>query len=414
MAVFIVSLLHRFGKPMNLRFCKKIEKTFGKRRQELAVFPLQPVVGYNSPSVLAKREKRQERLDMQMTPRTVALGLLIVSVLALLVGLFNAARLAQETAKARTSQESSVSSLLSKKSHLALIELSGMITMDESGEGGLFHNESNAVTVRKTLDEAAKDGSVKGVLLRINSPGGTVAMSQELNAAVWRASRKKPVVVSMGDLTASGGYYTACAADMIFVNPGTLTGSIGVIISTMDFSKLMHDKLGVDAVTIKSGKFKDILSPYRKARPDEIALVQKLINDSYQDFLGAVITGRTRFMKKDSPEMLARVARIKAVADGRVVHGHDAVANGLADEVGDMDKAYTRLDQMAKERFHLRGKERLPLETEDEGLGLMELLGLSSSAASRASRVPGTPLDAALRMLPLSARYPNQPLWVME
>jgi protease-4 len=349
-------------------------------------------------------------LTTPITSRKIALGLLIFCLLALLIGSFNALRLNQEIAKSKTAdEESSVSALLNKKRHLALIELSGMITMDEAGDNGFFKNESNAMLVRKALDKAAKDDSVKGVLLRINSPGGTVGMSQELNAAVRRVRLKKPIVVSMGDLTASGGYYTACAADAIVANAGTLTASIGVIISSLDFSQLMTQKLGVYPVTIKSGKFKDILSPYRKPTDADKALLQRLINTSYQDFLQAVINGRTRAIT--DPKIKAdRIAKIKAIADGRVVTGTQGQAAGLVDEIGDQEKAYTILDTMAKERFHIKGKERIPLETEAEGFSLMEFLGLKSQSSAQQAN----PLAQATQMLPLSMRYPNQPLWVME
>lgn len=344
--------------------------------------------------------------------RKIATGLLVLSMLALLVGIFNATRLTQEAAKSKhiDGEGTGVSSLLNKKDHLALLELSGPITMDAGNDNGFFQNESNAMTVRKALDKAAKDDSIKGVLLRINSPGGTVGMSQELNAAVKRVSKKKPLVVSMGDLTASGGYYTACAADRIITNPGTLTASIGVIISTMEFSDLLNNKLGVHAVTIKSGKFKDILSPYRKPRPDEVALIQKVIDDSYQDFLSTVIEGRTRFVT-DSAKKAALSAKIKAVADGRVVTGRQAIANGLADEIGDQDHAYTVLDAMAKDRFHLKGKDRLPLETEEGRFNLMEVLGLKAEAMLKPM---ADPTAQAAKLLPLSMRFPNQPLWILE
>lgn len=350
-------------------------------------------------------------MTASMTPPKVAMGLLVFCLLALIVGLFNAVRLGQESAKAKRAEEgTAVSGLLNQKDHLALIELAGMITMDGGKEGGFLSNESNAVLTRKALDDAAKDDSVKGVLLRINSPGGTVAMSQELNAAVRRVSRRKPIVVSMGDLTASGGYYTACAADKIFANPGTLTASIGVIISTLDFSQLMTQKLGVQAVTIKSGKYKDILSPYRKPTDDDKALVQRLINESYQDFLKAVLDGRTRFITNSSAKATL-TEKIKAVADGRVVTGVQAKNAGLVDEIGDQEKAYTQLDLMAKERFHMKGKERLPLEQEEEGFNLLGLLGLGSQSSSLQKM---NPLAQASQMLPLSMKYPNQPLWIME
>ena len=353
-------------------------------------------------------------MTTQMSSRKLALGIMTFSLLALLVGIFNAARLGPDVEKGQQSEGrgSGMSSFLNKRDRLALIELSGMITMDAGNDNGLFHNESNAMQVRKALDDAATDTSVKGVLLRINSPGGTVGMSQELNAAVRRVSKNKPVVVSMGDLTASGGYYTACAADKILANPGTLTASIGVIISTLDFTDLMQQKLGVHPLTVKSGKFKDVLSPYRHATPEEVALIQRLINESYQDFLATVVQGRTRYMTNDA-EKQARIAKIKAVADGRVVTGRQGLAAGLVDEIGDQERAYTVLDAMVKEHFHLKGKKRLPLEGDENRFNLTDFLGLSSE-----SMVPAIPSAAsavqAAKMLPLSMRYPNQPLWVLE
>lgn len=350
-------------------------------------------------------------MNTQLTSRKVALGLLVFSLLALVVGVFNATRLDQESSKSKPSEGSGdVTSLLNKKNHLALIELSGPITMDAGNDGGFLPSESNAVSVRKALDKVAKSDSVKGVLLRVNSPGGTVGMSQELNEAVQRVSKKKPVVVSMGDLAASGGYYTACAADRIITNPGTLTASIGVIISTVEFSDLMNNKLGIHAVTVKSGKFKDILSPYRKPRPDELNLIQTVINDSYQDFLATVLKGRTRFITNPA-EKAALSAKIRAVADGRVVTGRQAVASGLADEIGDQDRAYTVLDTLAKERFHLKGKERLPLESEEGAFNLLTMLGLKPESAWNPGKDPAA---IAVKMLPVSMRYPNQPLWILE
>lgn len=345
----------------------------------------------------------------RISTRQVAGGLLIFSFLALFVGLINTVQLAKHPAvkntKADTEENASVSDFLGKSNRLSLIALSGVISMDSSREGaGLFNSDSNAMSARKALDAAAKDNSVKGVLLRINSPGGTVAMSQELNDAVTRVSKKKPIVVSMGDLAASGGYYTACAADKIVANPGTLTASIGVIISSFDFSELMNQKLGVQAVTIKTGRFKDILSPYRKPTADDKALLQTLINDSYQEFIRAIVAGRTRNIKNPAVRD-ALIARIKAVADGRIVTGLQAKTIGLVDEIGDQDAAYTLLDKMARKRFHLEHSEkRLPLKTADDGFNVADVFGLKSKS----------PALLPTEMMPVSARYPNQPLWVME
>lgn len=349
-------------------------------------------------------------MTSRISSRQIAIGILGFCLLALALGVFNAVQLSQKNPQnwSDESKSAAVPGLLSQKPHLALIELSGVISMDASKEGGLFHADSNAVTTRKALDAAAKDDRVKGVLLRINSPGGTVAMSQELNAAVRRVSMKKPIVASMGDMAASGGYYTACAADRIFANPGTLTASIGVIISTMDASRLITQKLGVQPLTIKSGKFKDILSPYRPATPEDKALVQKLINDSYQDFLNAVLVGRTRLLSSVKAQAAIK-SRIRAVADGRVMTGLQAKAAGLVDQIGDQDLAYTQLDQLAKERFQLKDNDRLPLEVPDEGFSLFDLLSKNAGV-----KMNSNPLEQAVGTLPVSLRYPNQPLWVME
>lgn len=347
-------------------------------------------------------------MTTRITSRQIAISLLVFCLLALVIGVFNAVQLGRSTMTGSRTEDKKVSGLLNTKPYLALIELSGLITMDLEKEGGLFQSESGAVSARKALDEAAKDDRVKGVLLRINSPGGTVAMSQELNAAVRRVSQRKPIVVSMGDLAASGGYYTACAADRIFANPGTLTASIGVIISTFDASRLITQKLGIEPVTLKSGKFKDILSPYRPPTAEDKALVQRLINNSYQDFLRAVLQGRTHLVG-NAKMQAALISRIKAVADGRVLTGAQAKSAGLVDELGDQDAAYTFLDRAAKARFHLRDRERLPLETMEEGFSIFNLLGRGPGVQGG-----GNPLSSVTGALPVSLRYPNQPLWVME
>lgn len=349
----------------------------------------------------------------------IAISLISLCGLAIVLGVINGFQkttsTAQTTAIASSSKRGKFQTLLGNSDSLLLVELTGPIYMDAPQDGGLFPSETNAVTVRKQLDEAAENKQVKGVLLRINSPGGTVAMSQELNAAVQRVSKKKPIVASLGDMAASGGYYTACAADKIVTNKGTLTASIGVIMSTMNFKNLMENKLGVHAVTIKSGKFKDLLSPYRDTTSDEVNLIQKLIDDSYQDFLTAVVTGRTRYVTNNALK-ISRIATIKAVADGRVVHGVEAVKVGLADEIGDLHSAYELLDKMAKERFHLKTDEKLPLENASHFPSLLEFLGLGSSDApqNKMPKLSAGQGASYMQALPLSLRYPNQPLWVLE
>lgn len=348
----------------------------------------------------------------------IALALVGLTAVSLMVGVFNAvnSQFIRSDLEVKSAKSDGIISLLEpsgKKSHLMMVDVSGPIMMDAPNEGGLFSNDSMAVSARKALDWAAKDESVKGVLLRVNSPGGTVGMSQELNAAVKRVTKEKPVVVTMGDMAASGGYYTACAADLIYANPGTLTASIGVIINTMNLKGLVTDKLGLRPMTIKSGKFKDILSPYRTASKDEVELIQRLVNDSYQDFLGAVLKGRTRFVK-DPAKKKQLEASITAVADGRIVSGEQALKAGLVDRIGDIYDARKALDTMAKERFNITSKEDLPLKEYSESSGLMGLLGLTSLADRLLPQAKPSTLSLFEGVLPFSAQYPNQPLWVAE
>jgi protease-4 len=180
------------------------------------------------------------------------------------------------------------------------------------------------------------DPNVKAVILRINSPGGTVAATQEIFEAIKRLKNTgKKVVVSMGDIAASGGYYIACAADLIVANPGTLTGSIGVIMSGMDLSGILQ-KFGIGYNVIKSGKFKDSLAFYRQMTPEEKALLQAVIMDSFHQFFNAVLEGR-----KMSEKELAKIA------DGRIFTGQQALAAGLVDELGDFQHAVDKAAELA-------------------------------------------------------------------
>jgi len=181
------------------------------------------------------------------------------------------------------------------------------------------------VTARDTidkLDEFAEDRKVRAIVIRIDSPGGSVGPSQEIHDAVKRIGKKKPVYVSMGSVAASGGYYIAVAADKIFANPGTLTGSIGVIMEFTNVMKLMN-KIGLKSRVIKSGVHKDIGSPMREMTAEEKKLLQELIDDVYGQFVGAVSAGR------HLPEK-----RVRALADGRIYTGRQAKELGLIDELG--------------------------------------------------------------------------------
>ncbi len=187
--------------------------------------------------------------------------------------------------------------------------------------------------IRELIDE-----DIKAVILKINSPGGTVAASQELYQAI-RDLRKsgKFVIAVIEDVGASGGYYIASACNYIIARPGSITGSIGVISIVPNIKNLMT-KVGISVKVVKSGKFKDMGSSFREMTPEEEQLVQNIINKAYQQFFNAVMTGRKG---KITP------AELKSIADGRTIIGEDAVKYGLIDELGGVEEA----KRVIKEKF---------------------------------------------------------------
>ena len=188
-------------------------------------------------------------------------------------------------------------------------------------EGLLISSEH----VVEELNDYADDPSVKAIVIRIDSPGGGVVVSQEIYNAVKNAKKEgKKIIVSMGSVAASGGYYVAAAADKIVANPGTLTGSIGVKMEFANVEKLL-EKIGVKGMVVKAGEFKDIGSPYRDMTPQERKLLQDVIDDVHSQFIKAVAEGR------NLPE-----ADVRAIADGRIFTGQQALALKLVDKLGDL------------------------------------------------------------------------------
>ncbi len=182
-----------------------------------------------------------------------------------------------------------------------------------------------------------ENSSVKGIVFRVDSPGGGVSASQEIYEEVKKTRDEgKPVVVSMGSVAASGGYYVSCGASKIVANPGTVTGSIGVISQFMNFNQLMG-KVGVGTTTVKSGKFKDTGSPYREMTEEEKKYFQETIDDVYQQFLSVVESER-----KLSPEVA------KKLADGRIFTGRKAYEVGLVDTLGTYEDAIALAAHLAK------------------------------------------------------------------
>lgn len=209
---------------------------------------------------------------------------------------------------------------------VGLIYISGIIAGEEvSPFGGI----AGAQSIIEQLREAGEDSSIKALVLRVNSPGGSAPAAQEIYKEIMRFKKKyhKKVVVSMGDMAASGGFYLASAADKIIANESTLTGSIGVIMELPQWEGLMK-KLGINMVTIKSGRYKDIGSPSRPMNTEEKALLQQLVMDVYEQFITAVAEGR----KIPKP-------RVRALADGRIFTGRQALKLGLVDQIGTLQDA---------------------------------------------------------------------------
>ena len=187
----------------------------------------------------------------------------------------------------------------------------------------------------RQAEEFGRDDGIKAVVVRIDSPGGGVAASQEIYASLAELKKKKKVVVSMGSVAASGGYLVACAADKIVANPGTITGSISAIMHFANAESLM-EKIGLKSSVVKSGKFKDIGSPVRPMTAEEQALIQELVDDTYDQLLEVI--SRDRKIPREA---------LKQLADGRVFTGRQAQKLRLVDDLGDMGHAVRMAGKLA-------------------------------------------------------------------
>ncbi len=219
--------------------------------------------------------------------------------------------------------------------HVAEIRVRGPIVL--RGSAGLLTGEAaSAERIVEQLERARENPNAKVVLLRVDSPGGGINASREIWAAVRRVQESgKPVVAFFEDTAASGGYYISAPADRIVAMPDTITGSIGVIAVVADLSGL-YEKLGIRFQVVKSGEFKDMLSGDRPMTPEERAILEQLIQEAYDEFVRVVAEGR------ELPE-----ARVRELADGRIYTGRQAVALGLADELGGYRDALAVAGQLA-------------------------------------------------------------------
>lgn len=247
---------------------------------------------------------------------------------------------------------------------LAVFILTSLFGRQGAGPAALSGDRIGVVEIKGVILESKRilenlktfvdDKSVKGIVVRIDSPGGAVAPSQEIYSALMKIHEKgeKKVVASFGNVAASGGYYIAAAADQIVTNAGSITGSIGVIMEMTNIEALL-DKVGVESYAVKSGEFKDIGSISRPMTPRERQIIQSVIDDVYMQFVEDVAKGRGM-----------EVAKVKQLANGSVFSGRQALGLGLVDKIGTFTDAVTVAAELAgikgEPRLIYEKKERLP------------------------------------------------------
>jgi protease-4 len=234
---------------------------------------------------------------------------------------------------------------LQGKSRIAMVIGEGDITRGDAGDDGSTGNNLTSYGFDKLLRQVAEDSSIKGVVVRIDSPGGEQVASDEIWRQMNLLSKKKPLVFSMADLAASGGYYIAMTGDPVVAYPGTLTGSIGVVFGKPNLHGL-YDKLGITKDAVQRGQHAGIDSDYASLAPDERKLLRDGVEESYRDFVGKVADARRRGFDEIEP-----------LAQGRVWLGSQAKARGLVDELGGFDTAI----ELVKKKAHIPAGERVSL-----------------------------------------------------
>ncbi|RLL41760.1 signal peptide peptidase SppA [Oceanobacillus piezotolerans] len=259
---------------------------------------------------------------------------------------------------------------------IVVLRLNGVIQDTMTGAFNTSGYNHNAFL--EMIDEAGKDPSVAGIIVRVNSPGGGVVESDEIHDKIIEVQQEneKPVYVSMGNTAASGGYYIAAPADKVIAHPSTLTGSIGVIMQSYNFSELA-DQIGVDVNTIKSGEFKDIMSPYRNMTEEEHSILQAMIDELYGNFVQVIADGR---------EM--EESTVREIGDGRVYTGAQAQELGLVDELGTLDDT---IDMMETD-FELNNPQIVEYT---QGFGINQFLGVQFQNVFGS----GSDLDGMVEML---------------
>jgi len=247
------------------------------------------------------------------------------------------------------------------KNEIAVVYASGEIS---GGDGD--DNSIGSEGISKALRKVRMDNKIKAVVLRVNSPGGSSLASDVIWREVMLTKKVKPIIVSMGDVAASGGYYISCAADSIFAEPNTITGSIGIFAILPNMQKLFNDKLGITFDGVKTGKYADLGDVSRPLSPDERLILQNQVNRGYDEFTKAVAKGRNKTQEY-----------INSIGQGRVWTGEQALKIGLVDRLGNIDDAI----KCAAKKANLKGYK---LETYPEQKSILSKFGLGTSAAIKA------------------------------
>jgi len=258
------------------------------------------------PSALFKSAHENEDWSIVviwMRKHPFLLGILLLVAVGIFIALFSAG----------LSSFLGYKGVFSTKGRIGIVTVKGVITDSRS--------------VVELLKKYEEDSAIRAIVVRIDSPGGAVAPSQEIYDAIILLKKRKKIVASMGSVAASAGYYIACGADRIVANPGTVTGSIGALMHFSNLEDLLK-KIGMKSSVVKSGKYKDIGSPAREMTQEERGIIQGVIDDIYQQFVETVSVNRKIPREK-----------LEAIADGRIMTGRQALQLGLVDELGNLQRA---------------------------------------------------------------------------
>ena len=315
---------------------------------------------------------------------TLYLGSIVTSGIILATGSSS-----EEEAKKPLTNIGTITGMTKKGDTIGVIKINGPIFYGAS-DANFLNPEKGANYWLDQLNYASTNDNIKAVVIQVNSPGGTVGVSQELHAAVARVKAAgKPVITSIADISASGGYYATVGSDRMFANPGSLVGSIGVIMGGVEISELLT-KLGIKYQVITSGKNKDILSPYKALSEEQRAFLETMIQGTYEQFLTAVAEGRGK--KKEV---------IRPLADGSIFTGEQAVANGLIDELGTFHDviAYT------KKTYNLEDAKVMSITPESSPFQLSELISVFSSGKTPEVKISFEEHISSLSYSPLLYLY---------